>query len=231
MHDLGTFHRLGDFWLHVLSALERCGTAAIYTDNIGELAEARELFCLTAEIQDASLPDPIIEKYKTPSEYDWMVRNFTVQGDVPELCGESSYASRLYAYMGEKDQVEWLIQRLRSNPTTRSATITMFEPLTDEGYIPCVSLLDFQLTDGRLDMTAYCRALDFGCKAYVNLVMLHLIHKKISEDTGIPCGKLILLIKSAHFYVRDRDKILHILQDALPYLKQNNLLSADLLQP
>ena len=41
------------------------------------------------------------------------------------------------------------------------------EPLTDEGYIPCVSLLDFQKTGGKLDMTAYCRALDFGCKAYV----------------------------------------------------------------
>ena len=50
----------------------------------------------------------------------------------------------------------------------------MFESLTDEGYIPCVSLLDFQKTDGKLDMTAYCCALDFGCKAYVNLVMLHL---------------------------------------------------------
>ena len=43
----------------------------------------------------------------------------------------------------------------------------MFESLTDEGYIPCVSLLDFQKTGGKLDMAAYGRALDFGCKAYV----------------------------------------------------------------
>mgnify|MGYP005836865861 FL=1 len=56
---------------------------------------------------------------------------------------------------------------LKSNPAARSAAITMFESLTDEGYIPCVSLLDFQKTGGKLDMTAYCRALDFGCKAYV----------------------------------------------------------------
>ena len=41
------------------------------------------------------------------------------------------------------------------------------EPLTDEGYIPCVSLLDFQKTGGKLDMTAYGRALDFGYKTYV----------------------------------------------------------------
>ncbi len=85
------------------------------------------------------------------------------------------------------------------------------EPLTDEGYIPRVSLLDFQKTGGKLDTTAYCRALDFGCKAYVNLVMLHLIQKEIAEKTGIPCGKLILIVKSAHFYLRDREKVLAII--------------------
>lgn len=86
------------------------------------------------------------------------------------------------------------------------------EPLTDEGYIPCVSLLDFQKTGGKLDMTAYGRALDFGCKAYVNLVMLHLIQKEIAEKTGIPCGKLILIVKSAHFYLRGREKVLAIIE-------------------
>ena len=106
-------------------------------------------------MQDAALPDAIIEKHKVQVEYDWMVRNFTVQEEVPELHHENSYASRLYAYMGQKNQVEWLVERLKSNPAARSATITMFEPLTDEGYIPCVSLLDFQKTDGKLDMTAY----------------------------------------------------------------------------
>ena len=61
-------------------------------------------------------------------EYDWMVRNFTVQGEVPELHHENSYASRLYSYMGQKNQVEWLIDRLQKNPTTRSATISLSEP-------------------------------------------------------------------------------------------------------
>ena len=91
----------------------------------------------------------------------------------------------------------------------------MFESLTDESYIPCVSLLDFQKTGGKLDMTAYGRALDFGCKAYVNLVMLHLIQKEIAEKNGIPCGKLILIVKSAHFYLRDREKVLAIIDKVL----------------
>lgn len=138
------------------------GAEAVYTDNAGESAEVRELLYLTAEVQDAVLPDASIEKRSCRT-----------------LCGHHH------------------------------------EPLTDEGYIPCVSLLDFQKTGGKLDMTAYGRALDFGCKAYVNLVMLHLIQKEITEKAGIPCGKLILIVKSAHFYLRDREKVLAIIDKVL----------------
>lgn len=213
MRDLGAFQSLGSLWVKVLAEIEQDGAETIYTDNAGEQAEAKELFGLTADVVGADLPDAIIEKHKVQEEYDWMVRNFTVQGSVPELHHENSYASRLYSYMGRKNQVEWLVDRLRKNPTTRSAAITMFEPLTDEGYIPCVSMLDFQVLGGELNMTAYCRALDFGCKAYVNLVMLHLIQKDIAEKTGLPCGKLTLIVKSAHFYLRDKEKVLKILRD------------------
>ena len=213
MQNLGVFHSLGALWIRVLQELEDSGVTTAYTDNTGEFADVKELLNLTAEVQNAVLPDAIIEKHKVQDEYDWMVRNFTVQGEVPELHHENSYASRLYSYMGQKNQVEWLVDRLRRNPATRSATISMFEPLTDEGYIPCVSLLDFQETDGQLNMTAYCRALDFGCKAYVNLVMLHLIQQNIAEKVGVPCGKLVLLVKSAHFYMRDREKVLAILNE------------------
>ena len=213
MRDLGVFQSLGAVWVRVLAEIENNGAAAIYTDNAGEQADAKELFDVTAEVQNADLPDAIIERHKVREEYDWMVRNFTAQGEVPELHHENSYASRLHSYMGKKNQVDWLVDRLRSNPTTRSAAITMFEPLTDEGYIPCVSLLDFQENAGQLNMTAYCRALDFGCKAYVNLVMLRLIQNDIAEKVGMNCGKLTLLVKSAHFYLRDRDKVLKILRE------------------
>lgn len=111
MQDLGVFHSLGALWLRVLNEPEAKETETVYTGNAGE----------SAEVQDAALPDAIIEKHKVQTEYDWMVRNFTVQ----ELHHENSYASRLYAYMGQKNQVEWLIERLKSDPAARSAAITM----------------------------------------------------------------------------------------------------------
>jgi hypothetical protein len=38
-----------------------------------------------------------------------------------------------------RDQVKWVVERLRSDPATRSATITTLQPLTDTTYVPCVS--------------------------------------------------------------------------------------------
>ena len=67
---------------------------AVYTDNAGESAEVKELLYLTAEVQDAALPGAIIEKHKVQAEYDWMVRNFTVQEEVPELHHENSSFKR-----------------------------------------------------------------------------------------------------------------------------------------
>lgn len=212
MKEIGPFSSLGEAWIAVLRTIFQQGAAASYTDNAGERADAKEIFGLTLSVASAALPDAVIERHKVPAEYDWMVRNFTVQEHVKELHGETSYASRFYSYMGKKNQIQWVIDRLRENPHTRSATLTTFEPLTDEGYIPCVSLLDFQEEDGGLNLTVYCRALDFGCKAYGNLVMLYTILKTVSEQTGMRQGRLTLMVKSAHYYCRDEDKVQNILK-------------------
>lgn len=90
MQDLGVFHSLGVLWLRVLNELETKGAEAVYTGNAGESAEIKGLLYLTAEVQDAALPDAIIEKHKVQAEYDWMARSFTVQEEVPELHHENS---------------------------------------------------------------------------------------------------------------------------------------------
>lgn len=87
LQDLGVFHSLGALWLRVLNELENNGAETAYTDNAGECAE----------VQNAALPDAIIEKHKVQAEYDWMVRNFTVQEEVPELHHENSYARWLHS--------------------------------------------------------------------------------------------------------------------------------------
>ena len=67
--------------------------------------------------------------------------------------------------------------------------------------VPQVRLLDFQEEAGALNLTVYCRALDFGCKAYVNLVMLYTILQTVSEKAGMRHGRLTLIVKSALDFV------------------------------
>lgn len=55
MQNLGVFYRIGDLWLRVLKELEENGAETIYTDNVGEQYEVKELLGLTAEIQNAIL--------------------------------------------------------------------------------------------------------------------------------------------------------------------------------
>lgn len=213
MKCLGNVETIGLAWITMLNEIIQNGTETLYTDNADESYPVKEVVGRVLTIQNMSLPDPIIEKYMVPEEFVWMEDNFTKLGTVKELYHENSYASRFYCYMNEKNQMEWVITRLQENLHARSATITTFEPLTDEKYIPCVSMLDFYVESDKLDLYVYCRSLDFGCKAYVNLVMLYKIMKQIADKINIAVGAMHLIVKSAHVYDRDKQKIERILSD------------------
>ena len=111
---------------------------------------------------------------------------------MPELGDARSYASRLFDYAGSgRDQLAWVVERLRADPASRSATITTFEPLHDTTYIPCVSMLDFWAPAGRLELVVYAHSLDFGKKAYGNLVELARLQELVA-------GELELARRPAH---------------------------------
>lgn len=212
-----TAKSLGQAWFAVMRAILREGNPCLYTDNIGEEFPVKELLGLNVVIEEPSWPDAIIEQNMVPSEFEWMKDNFTRIGTVPALHDADSYATRLYNYMDVKNQVDWVVKRLSQEPRLRSATITTFEPLKDELYIPCVSLLDFQVEQDRLHMYAYCRALDLGTKAYANFVMLYDILAAVAARLSLKTGELNLIVKSAHIYDRNMERVNEIL-DANPQI-------------
>jgi thymidylate synthase len=134
----------------------------------------------------------------------WMHDNFSDHAVVEALGNADSYATRLrdYAHSG-RDQIRWVSQRLLDDPTTRSATITTFQPLSDTTYIPCVSLLDFFLVDGRLELAVYAHSIDFGAKGFANLVELASLQEEVTRTLQAPLGPLTMIIKSAHIYDSD----------------------------
>lgn len=209
MKYLGEVNTIGEAWMQFLQEVDANGIVVNYDAEKIIKEEAG----LIISIKHACLNDKIINKYLIDEEYHWMQDNFHKQGVVSELRNANSYASRLYNYLGKKNQIEWVINKLKNDKLCCSATITTFEPLTDVSYIPCISMLDFYIEEGKLNMYVYARSLDWGSKAYVNLVMLTEILIKVSEEIKVPTGGIKLMVKLSRIYSKDFTKVSEILSD------------------
>jgi len=187
---------LGEGWLAVSRAILEEGELAVYDGQ-----RTRELALLTLVVAQPAPDDELIARLGDPQWLAWMHENFFVQKDVPELGEAKSYAVRLFNYADTgRDQIAWVVDRLRDDPECRSAAITTFQPLTDTSYVPCVSMLDFWLRDSALELVVYAHSLDFGKKAYGNLVELARLQHHVAGELGVATGALVVHAKSAHVY-------------------------------
>ena len=194
---------LGASWVAVARRMLDAGAPAAYdTRPILELAH------VTLEIAAPDPDDPFIAERGDPERLAWMRANFREHERVAVLGDADSYATRLYDYERTgRDQVAWVIERLRGDPASRSATITTFQPLTDTSYIPCVSLLDFWLPAGALELVVYAHSIDFGTKGYGNLVELAAVQRRVASALDVPTGRLVMIVKSAHIYDTEREQM------------------------
>ena len=187
---------LGEAWLAVAGRILDSGIASHY-DGLPIL----EIEQAALRIAHPSSTDPIVDRLGDPERLAWMHANFTEHARVAALGDARSYAARLYDYAGTgRDQIRWVIERLRADPASRSATITTFEPLLDTSYIPCVSLLDFWIRDEEVELVVYAHSIDFGAKGYGNLVELAFLQEHVAGELGRDPGRLVFHVKSAHIY-------------------------------
>jgi thymidylate synthase len=198
---------LGEAWLAAASAILKGGVVGSW-----EGQPIVEVFRATLDVHSPKVDDPIIAQHGDPERLAWMHANFMDHSRVTELGNSDSYATRLYDYArAGRDQVRWVIDRLAANPSTRDATITTFQPLTDTSYIPCVSLLDFWLVEGKLQLAVYAHSIDFGTKGYANLVELAALQSRVAADLGVGVGALTMTVKSAHIYQTELGRMRRII--------------------
>ncbi len=199
---------LGEAWLDIAARILAEGRQSTYDGlPILEVAHA------TLVVGEPHPDDPLIAAHADPERLAWMSANFVDHSLVAELGDARSYASRLFDYAGTgADQVKWVIDRLRDDPSSRSATITTFEPTLDTTYIPCVSMLDFWIPEGSVDLVVYAHSIDFGSKGYGNLVQLADLQQRVAGELGRPVGSLTFIIKSAHVYATEFDYMRGVLE-------------------
>jgi len=201
---------LGEAWLGIARRILAEGRPTTYDGlPILELAHA------TLVVERPDPDDALIAAHANPERLAWMRANFVDRALVAELGDARSYASRLFDYAGTgADQVQWVIDRLRDDPASRSATITTFEPTLDTTYIPCVSMLDFWIPEGSVDLVVYAHSIDFGSKGYGNLVQLAELQRTVASALELPVGTLTFIVKSAHVYETEFDYISGVLATA-----------------
>ena len=201
---------IGEAWLAVARLILDNGTPSHW-----EGLPFIEIERVTLDIAQPGPDDALIARHASADWLDWMRANFTERTRVAALGDARSYASRLFDYGGAgRDQLAWVVEKLRRNPAASDATITTFEPLTDTTYIPCVSLLDFWLRAGRLELVATCHSIDFGKKGYGNLVQLAALQRHVADQLGCAVGPLVMVVKSAHIYETERDAMAEVVAAA-----------------
>jgi thymidylate synthase len=201
---------IGEAWLAVARRILAEGIDSAYDGR-----PVREISHVTLCVEHPDPEDAIIARRAEPERLAWMHANFTDHSAVAELGGADSYATRLFDYEHSgRDQVAWVVDRLRHDPATRSAAITTLQPRTDTTYIPCVSLLDFWLPDGALELISYAHSIDFGAKGYGNLVELAWLQRHVAAELRRPTGRLLMVVKSAHVYETEFGYLCDVLAEA-----------------
>lgn len=123
-----------------------------------------------------------------------------------------TYGQRLRNWNGI-DQIDFVIRKLKENPSSRRATCVTWMPSKDTKAeeVPCMVVLDFKLRD-ELNLTAVFRSHDFYGAAAANWYALSRLLEYISQKIGTTPGKIISISISAHIYEHDWDDVSEIVE-------------------
>lgn len=125
---------------------------------------------------------------------------------------------------GTTDQLKYIIESLKRDLNTRQAVIEIADPAKDcfnpDGTIkttkdyPCTRLLNFQVRQGKLDLTTFMRSNDllFGFSA-INVFNFTLIQEYVANIIKVPVGKYYHVANNIHFYENMQPMIDCIIED------------------
>lgn len=145
-----------------------------------------------------------------PSSYAKQIAQYSDDGET--LNGAYGHRWReLFGY----DQLDFVIKMLRSDPVTRRAVITMWNPYDgnpptpDLMYAaaggkdaPCNTHIYFSTVRGALDMTVCCRSNDAVWGAYgANAVHFSMLLQFIAEAVGMQVGRYHQVSNNLHVYL------------------------------
>ena len=126
---------------------------------------------------------------------------------------EYTYGQRLRNWNQEIDQIAYVIDKLKQNPTTRRATAVTWIPTIDTvvDEVPCMIIDDFKIRGGKVNLTTLFRSHDFAGAYPANLYGLSRLLEYVADEVGVSPGMITTISASAHIYEHDWDMVEDIL--------------------
>ncbi len=188
---------VADVWLEALYHIHRFGVVK----GSEYATQQRELVNLMLVIEDEDPQAPILQPV-LPLVIDELApyyERLLTSVQVPDVT--YTYGQRLRDFEGI-DQVDFIIHKLRSEPTSRRALAVTWNQRTDPGNVnpPCLVTVQATIQEGRLFLTATFRSNDMFGSWPRNAFGLRELQRHIAEELGVMMGPLTTLSQSAHTY-------------------------------
>jgi SAM-dependent methyltransferase len=196
-------HTLERVWIDVLHEIVSSGQMVNDDERFLELQNIQISYSNPFELKATCY-----ERFFGMDFIEYIHRVYSTGGD--SKTGRN-YHKTIYKNNGV-NQVKKVIQKLRFDPFTRSATIVLADARSEK--MPCVTEINFSIREKQVHMTALFKSSDIGKKFTPDMIELSHIHKEICQELGIGRGKVTAQILCAQLYISDKSKVLRLLKEA-----------------
>jgi len=124
------------------------------------------------------------------------------------------------------DQVKWVVDEIKRNPDSRRLIVSAWNvaDLPKMALMPCHSLFQFYVADGKLSCQLYQRSGDIFLGVPFNIASYALLTHMVAQACGLGVGDFVHTLGDAHLYsnhVQQAREQLSRAPRALPKLKLN----------
>jgi thymidylate synthase len=127
---------------------------------------------------------------------------------------------------GAVDQIAWVIDEIRRNPDSRRLIVSAWNvgELPKMALLPCHSLFQFYVADGKLSCQLYQRSGDIFLGVPFNIASYALLTHMVAQVCGLGVGDFVHTLGDAHLYNNHLEQArLQLAREprALPQLRLN----------
>ena len=138
-----------------------------------------------------------------------------IYGKVPEIwkrmADKEGYVNSNYGYQWEREnQLEKVIEKLKDNPKTRQATISIYDGKEIERYdndTPCTYAIQFTILNGHLNMCVTMRSNDLWYGFCNDQYCFSKLQELVATKVGLPIDTYYHFANNLHIYNNIIEKI------------------------